>query len=208
MGKKVKIAPTEYVQQFRAEARRLVSMANKRIRRLQQKGYDTPALRELEKDGIATFSVKGKSFNEVQSEYYKMKKFLDNSTSTIKGANEMLKTMADNIGFKYKKISEIQTYAKQFFDLAARIKDYLKQAESAANALNYRKIWTSINEYVQSADLDITDSETDLQEVADFIGSKMVVDAEIQNEELDDWQKYVVENGFADMEEWTIVDED
>ncbi len=207
MGKKVKIAPSKYEREFRAEARRLVSMANKRIRRMNKNGLDTPAMRALQKDGIAAFSVKGKTFNEVQAEYYRMQRFLNDATSTVKGANEMLKTMADNIGFKYKKIKDIQAYAKQFFDLAERIKQYLKQTETAANALNYRKIWTSINEYVQESSVDLAGAETDLQELAEIIGNKLGI-VEAEESEYDEWTKYVVENGFADTEEWVIVEDE
>lgn len=207
MGKKVKIAPSKYEREFRAEARRLVSMANKRIRRMNKNGLDTPAMRALQKDGIAAFSVKGKTFNEVQAEYYRMQRFLNDATSTVKGANEMLKTMADNIGFKYKKIKDIQAYAKQFFDLAERIKQYLKQTETAANALNYRKIWTSINEYVQESNIELTGAETDLQELAEIIGNKLGI-VEAEESEYDEWTKYVVENGFADTEEWVIVEDE
>ncbi len=207
MGKKVKIAPSDYERKFRAEARRLVSMANKRIRRMNKNGLDTPAMRALQKDGIAAFSVKGKTFNEVQAEYYRMQRFLNDATSTVKGANEMLKTMADNIGFKYKKIKDIQAYAKQFFDLAERIKQYLKQTETAANALNYRKIWTSINEYVQESSVDLAGAETDLQELAEIIGNKLGI-VEAEESEYDEWTKYVVENGFADTEEWVIVEDE
>lgn len=207
MGKKVKIAPSKYEREFRAEARRLVSMANKRIRRMNKNGLDTPAMRALQKDGIAAFSVKGKTFNEVQAEYYRMQRFLNDATSTVKGANEMLKTMADNIGFKYKKIKDIQAYAKQFFDLAERIKQYLKETETAANALNYRKIWTSINEYVQESSVDLAGAETDLQELAEIIGNKLGI-VEAEESEYDEWTKYVVENGFADTEEWVIVEDE
>ena len=61
-------AKAEAIKEFRREASRLASMANKRVKRLEENGLtDTPAYKAYLETG-GKFSVKGKSYNELQKE--------------------------------------------------------------------------------------------------------------------------------------------
>lgn len=70
----------------------LASAANKRIKRLQQAGYNTPALRYTMEHG-GKFSVKGKSHDELLEEIKRAKGFLAAKTSTVSGAKKSIKTI-------------------------------------------------------------------------------------------------------------------
>lgn len=62
----------------------LRSTARKRAARLDAKGFDTPALSKLDKEGgIPT--IKGMTESELRSEFQKYKNFLNDKTSTISG---------------------------------------------------------------------------------------------------------------------------
>lgn len=66
---------------------RLVSAANKRIRRAKEKGVDSPAFAYIRDNG-GKFSTKGKTLNQLRSEFVKAKNFLEAETSTVKGAEQ------------------------------------------------------------------------------------------------------------------------
>ena len=69
---------------------RLASAANKRINSLVKRGIDTPALININMSG-GKLSVKGKSGDELISEFYKARSFLRSPTSTVRGWNKVLK---------------------------------------------------------------------------------------------------------------------
>lgn len=133
---------------LRQEVTRLSKVANKRLKRLRLAGYeDSPAFAAWERGGGVAFGVKGKSNQQVQAEYRRVKQFLDNRTSTIRGANNMLKEIRDATGYGRKtSLRELRGKLKSFFRLAQRIAEYNKLAGDAAKALDYQKIWQEIRQ--------------------------------------------------------------
>lgn len=161
---------SEYFRKLRKEASRLSSIANKRLGRLKYQGYeDTPAYRMWETDrGGVKFGVRGKSNAEVQSEYWRVRHFLDNRTSTIRGANKVLKDIAASTGMGYSGMKDLKNKSKTFFQLAQRISEYDKSVERAAEALDYQKIWQQINTMVKMDDISLDYAE-DSAEQAEII---------------------------------------
>ena len=146
---------TKARNEYAKEVSRKASMANKRLRRLENKGMvDTPAYRRwLDYKGGINFSVAGKDYNELQKENARLNQFLSGKTSTIRGTNKVLKDMAENTGIKYHKVSELQKASKQFFQLASKIEQYLRVSQGSASAIGYKRIWKAINQYVEDNDL-------------------------------------------------------
>lgn len=143
----------------RAEARRLVSLANKRLRRLEQKGLtDNPAYKAV--DGY--FSVKGKSPEEIRHLTREMNKFINAATSTVRGTNKYLKDMAKNTGVKYKNLKDLQAKSKKFFELSSKVEQYLRNVEDMASAINYAQIWEQVNVYVQENKVDLSQAQGDI----------------------------------------------
>lgn len=175
-----KINKTPEYERLKKEVSRLASMANKRLKRLELKGYtDTPSFQAWESDrGGVKFSVRGKSYNELQSEYWRVKKFLDARTSTIRGANNYLREIARGIGADQMDIKDLKNYSKNFFRLADRIKQYDKSLGNAARALDYQRIWQEINTLIEDDEtayklaLEANDSIDNLDELLErFISS-------------------------------------
>lgn len=155
----------ERIRAFRREASRLVSMANKRLIRLEaNKLTDAPAYQKLvEIMGTKPrFGIRGKSYNEVQREVSIMRQFLNAKTSTVRGANRVLKEMARNTGIKYKNLKELRSKAKQFFELASKIEQYLRTVDDMASAIGYQRIWEQINTYVKEQRIDLSKAENDI----------------------------------------------
>lgn len=156
----VKLASEEY-KRLKKEVSRMASMANKRLKRLEQNELThLPSYKSWEEHGSVRFSVKGKTHQQLQSEYWRLKNFLDAKTSTVRGANNFLKEMAQNTGIKYNGLSDLKTKSQKFFELADKIKQYYKNAEKSALALDYQKIWQQINEQIKQGIIDIGSAES------------------------------------------------
>lgn len=66
----------------------LISAANKRVRRLENAGQQSPALSHVMQHG-GRFSIKGKTFNQVRAEYARTRKFLESETGNLRGARRV-----------------------------------------------------------------------------------------------------------------------
>lgn len=160
---------TEKYKELSKEVSRMASLANKRIKRLEKNELtDTPAYQSWEKNGQIRFGVKGKKYNELQSEYFRLKRFIDDKTSTVRGAINNLKEIARNTGIKFNRVSELKASAKNFFLLTAKVQDYLNAIDRAAEALGYQRIWKAVNTAVHKHKVDLsglTDVESQIEKV-------------------------------------------
>lgn len=175
----VKFASDEY-KRLKAEVSRKASMANKRLVRLENNNLtDTPTYKKwVDYKGGVKFSVKGKDYNQLQQELARLNNFIDSTTSTVRGANKVLKEIAENTGIKYGSVKELQAKSKQFFELTSKIEQYLRQTENSATAIGYRKIWEAINQYVQDEKIALGDANLDIdgltQKIAEMTSYEQV----------------------------------
>lgn len=166
---RVKKASDEY-KRLRKEVSRLASIANKRLDRLESNNLTMlPAYESWSQNGKVRFSVKGKSKQEVQAEYWRLKNFLDNKTSTIKEANKFLKEMAQNTGIQYNGLNDLKTKSKRFFELANKIKEYNQKINQSAQALDYQKIWVQINTAVKQDYINLADAVSSDEQLERFL---------------------------------------
>lgn len=165
----VKLASDEY-KRLRTEVSKMASTANKRINRLESNNLQMlPAYRSWQDNGAIKFSVKGKSYNELQVEYWRLKNFLDNRTSTVREANKFLREMAKNTGIKYNGLKDLKAKSENFFKLAQKIKEYNSKINQSAQAINYQRIWTQINTYVKSTDTDLSSAISSDEQLDKFL---------------------------------------
>lgn len=157
------------ISEYRAEASRLSSMANKRIARLEKNNLqDSPAYKKYLESG-GKFGVKGKSYNEVQKEVARLKRFIDSSTSTVRGTTKTLKEMAENTGIKYKNLEDLKSKSKNFFELASKVEQYLRNVEDMASAIGYQQIWEAINEYSKESLEDLETGEVSIDSMVESV---------------------------------------
>ena len=155
-------AKAKKISEDRREASRLASLANKRVQRLEANGLqDSPAYQMYLKTG-GKFGVKGKSHNELQQEVSRLKRFIDMNTSTVKGVTATLKEMAANTGISYANMKELKQKSAKFFELASKVEQYLRTVEDMASAIGYQKIWETINQYVKSGEIDLSNADGDI----------------------------------------------
>lgn len=192
----VNLASDKY-KELRAEVSRMASMANKRLNRLENNNLTMlPAYQSWEQNGSIRFSVKGKDYNQLQAEFWRLKNFLDDRTSTVREANEFLREMAENTGIQYHGLEDLKNKSARFFELAEKIREYNQAIGQAAQALDYQKIWQQINTAVQQDALDLSEavsSDEQLERFLDFMNDVQPVE--------DDKEGYSLTNSNFDFVE-------
>ena len=167
--------------EFRKEVSRLASLANKRLKRLESaKLTDSPAYQKWVENGAVKFGVKGKTYNQLQSEMARINRFINAQTSTVRGINNNLKEMAANTGIKYVTLKELRSKATSFFELASKVEQYLRTVNDMASAIGYHKIWEVINEYVEREKIDLSGAENNIDELSKMV-SELIVQQQNHN---------------------------
>lgn len=166
----------ERIRAYRQEASRLASKANKRIERLEKNDLQSsPAYQKWVKDGGVRFGVKGKTYNEVQAEVARLNNFLNSETSTVRGIENVLKTMADNTGIQYGDLSELRSKASNFFEIASKLEQYYRTVLDMGSAIGYQELWEVINNYVATEELDLSAADLDIEQATQRILQAMDV---------------------------------
>lgn len=92
----------------------LASAANKRIARIEKAGVTSPAVSSV-KSHDGKFSVKGKNTNQLRGEFARARNFMQNTTSTLRGAKASARRIEKNLGLgeSVKKVSKaLPSYLK------------------------------------------------------------------------------------------------
>ena len=164
-------------QSLKREVSRLASMANKRLVRLEHNGFeDSPAYKQWIESSGEKFSVRGKDYNELQKELARVRQFVNAKTSTIRGAQSVLKAIAANTGANFKG-KELWAQASNFFRVASMIEQYIRNTEDVASAIGYQKIWTAINQYTQANDIDLAAMQVDMEQMVGNIAQMIGIEA-------------------------------
>nr|CAI8715591.1 hypothetical protein PHANIE_0020 [Acinetobacter phage Phanie] len=157
---------------FKKEISRMAAIANKRIARLESNNLETsPAYKKWIDEGGVKFGVRGKTHNELQKEASRLQKFLESETSTVRGVNKTLKTMATNTGITYKNMVDLRGKAEKFFELASKVEQYLRQVEDIASAIGYQRIWEAINVYVKQEKVDLNSGKVSIDEMIEKVNN-------------------------------------
>lgn len=161
------------IREYRREASRLASVANKRVARLEKNELQSSPAYQTYLAGGGKFGVKGKTYNEVQSEVARLKRFIDSNTSTVKGVNNTLQEMAKNTGIKYKDMKDLRAKSAKFFELSNKVEQYLRTVEDMASAIGYQKIWEAINQYTQDGKIDLSAGEVDIDSMVKTVSDAL-----------------------------------
>ena len=166
------------LQALKAEVSRKASIANKRLARLERNNLtNLPAYQMwLGYKGGVKFSVKGKDYNELQMELARVNAFLNAKTSLVREANKYLKEIAAMTGIKYNSVKELPVLTKNFFELASKIEQYLRNVEGSASAIGYQKIWEIINKYVEDENAELLKGVSDMESAIPLIAEMIQID--------------------------------
>jgi hypothetical protein len=161
----------EKERKLREEARRLVSMANKRLKRLEEQDLiNSPAYKKWVEDGGQKFSIRGKNIDEVKQEIARMNDFLKKQTSTVKGAKQYFKNIAKEVGIEsFDDFKDLQEKLNTFFETTAKIKEYLYNTKEIGVAIGYQKIWEVVSDYVEEVGHELELTEEDVLKMTEKI---------------------------------------
>lgn len=161
---KIKSGRSQFTAKERAlrqEASRLSSLANKRLKRMEQQNLqNSPAFKAWVDSGGAKFGVRGKTMAEVQAEIGRLNKFINQSTSTVRGAKKYYKQVGRTVGItEWKDIPDLQRKLNEFFEITGKVKEYLHNTKEIGVAIGYQKVWEIVSDYVEEMGDDIADVE-------------------------------------------------
>ena len=158
-------------RQLRQEASRLSSLANKRLKRIEEQNLlESPAYKSWIDSGGAKFGVRGKTMEQVQAEVGRLNHFINQSTSTVTGAKKYFKNIAKNVGItEYKDIPDLQNKLNNFFELSGKVKEYLHNSKEIGVAIGYQKVWEIVSDYVQEVGDELEDVESFVLDIAEDI---------------------------------------
>lgn len=150
---------------FRALKERLrqkVSKANKRVDRLEKKGYTgVPAYKQYQdlKNG-KKFSSAGADMKELRKEEAKLDKFLGSKTSTVRGANKNMKDMIKrhNIPTSNMTTQALLRVTSHFYELYSKAEQYLKNL-GAEYVLDSDQKFADMSEYLEREGIQLDGSE-------------------------------------------------
>ena len=179
---------------WKKEISRKVSLANKRLRRLEKNNLtDQPAYRTWKNyNGGEYFSVKGKNFNELQAENARLNNFLNSATSTVRGANKQLKEVAERFDLKYSSVKDLPLITKRYFELTSKAGQYLQNVEGSLSAITSDQQFEIVSDYVKEAKIDLAASDFDMETALDDIIKLSSYDEREQGGEFDAW-------GYVDL---------
>ena len=133
---------------------KLNSAANKRLKRLKEAGYNTPAMRGAKVDKGAKFSVKDKSLKQLRAEYIRVSNFLKSGTSTKKGYKKFLRNMKKSFENRGVNIQGGALETQNFIDKETRIIDWLLERNPMLYESGYKyETMEKINEYLNDGNL-------------------------------------------------------
>lgn len=162
---------TKQERKYRQEASRKVSMANKRLKRMEEQNLSmSPAYRKWIDEGGQKFGIKGKSTAEVKAEVSRLNKFLKQTMSTVRGTKKYLTNIASQVGIKqWGSFNSLNAQLKDFFEVSNRVQEYLKNTKEVSVSIGYKKIWEQVNEYAQTVGKEFTSLNEDIVDVANTI---------------------------------------
>lgn len=164
----------ERLKYLRKEANRLASMANKRVRRLEQNNLtDSPAYQQFIASG-GRFSTRGRDYNQLQQEISRLHTFLNSQTSTVRGYNRVLKEMAKTTGLKYKNLADLKSKASNFFELYSKVEQYLRHIQDVASAYSSTQVFESINTYVQQNKVNLASDNLDIESMVEKVNEALL----------------------------------
>ena len=161
-------------QKLYTKLKALYAEAKRNISDLQRHNLgDTPAIQKLEENGKIKFSVKGKTYNELQSDYFRLKRFMEAETSTVKGATNVLENIAKNINIQYNDLNEIIVKSRVFFDIASKVEQILEAQSQLAFTMGYQTIWTAVNNMVERKKINLQDMPS-IEEAANIVYDSLI----------------------------------
>lgn len=164
-------------KQLQEQVDNMAMVANERLRDLEKNELtQSSAYAKWESGGKVTFGVKGKTYQEIQKEFWRIKNFLDSKTSTVEGARKVLADVSKLVG-----MDSVMSGAEasNYFKLADAIAEYYEMSGESARALDYQAIWEVIDKAVKNGIATLDENEWTVDEIQRIIMEVQALESEI-----------------------------
>lgn len=140
-------------KEFRKEVSRVFSIANKRINRLDNEKLNSIALNILNDNHIDKFALRGTKADEIALRYSQAIAFLQNPTSTVRGAKEYINYQSEQTGLPPEIVNKLVGEEQNIVDYAFTITnneyyEYIKGYISQEELLENHGFTDDVNNYV------------------------------------------------------------
>ncbi len=160
---------TQAFKALKAALRAKVAKANKRVDRLEKKGYQgVPAYQQYQElKGGKRFSSAGNDMKELRKEEARLDKFLGSKTSTVRGANKNMKDMLKRHKIPAKKMTQdrLLEITTKYYELYNKAQQYLKNL-GAEYVMDSDQKFQDMSEYLESEGIKLDGNES-VEEIFD-----------------------------------------
>lgn len=176
-------------RKFRNKVQKDVNRANALLKKLENNNLEnTPSYRTfVDNEGRSRFGIKGLKNEEVNQEWQKVKSFLDNTTSTVKGAKNFVNQASKTIGISSKDFNLIYP---NFWKIADALRNSLEGSKASYLALDSDRVINTVREVIERHEQGIAE----IEDIADSIESAIdVLQADVPNAITSDVANYLKE---------------
>lgn len=135
-------------KELRRITSRLASAARKRVQRVGEAGFVPPAVQQLQRSG-GIQSIRGRDLQQVKKEFQKLRLFLRDEQSTVKGAREFAQETARNLGMEDLTPAQLG----RVLEVWGRVKE--RYGDVLGNAMHYDKTLDFIRDEVKAGETDL-----------------------------------------------------
>lgn len=160
--------------------------ANKRIDELKKSGIMSSALRNWQDGGGIAFGISNGSYQDYQSELWRINNFLRAKTSTVEGAKRVIDNMIKITGMPVGVDTLTEIQARNYFSLADKISDYYNMIGETAMALDYQQIWESINVAIKNDLATLNEVNQGVNDIAYMLDVLDAINSDINTSRLYD----------------------
>lgn len=154
-------------QALQSEVDVMAQEANARLEDLRANELEqSPSYAWWVRNGRVAFGVKGKTYQEVQSEFWRIKNFLDSKTSTVEGAKDVLAKISSLVGVSTQMTA---SETSNYFSLAEKIKEYYKNSGESAKALDYQAIWEVVNIAIEKGTVTLDKNDYTVHDIENIL---------------------------------------
>ena len=139
---------------------KVTNIANKRLKRLDSEGFNTPAYRHWEETtGGVKYGIRGKDLDGVIETIQQAERFINMGTSTLGGGRQYLRDIGERLGLDVSDEHAIQRSSNKIFDVTHKLDEYLKSGGGGGTAIGSDKLQRYVSNFIQ--DNDVQDMDVD-----------------------------------------------
>lgn len=151
-------------RKFRQKVNGLVNRANSMLEKLEKNNLEnTPSYHTFTtSEGRTRFGIKGMTNEQVNAEFQKVKAFLDNTTSTVKGAKQFVKTASKVMGIS---TADFNAVYPNFWRVAGELRKSLELTKARYLALDSERVINTVRQVLEKG----YQGATQIENVADAL---------------------------------------